>query len=238
MQPTAFPVNPYALIAIDGTFASGKGTLAKRLATYYGFAHLDTGKLYRALAWHLLNKNYNGDIQDADFSHTACALARELTIADTRLPLLQNPEIAIVASKIAVNPEIRQALYALQRDFACNPNQFASKSTDNTFYKGAILDGRDIGTVICPEAKIKFYVDAKPKIRAQRRFDELRATHANLHYEDVYAQLCARDKRDSQRMHAPLKIAQNAHLLDTSNLCIDAVLNSAIRVIDAIIALG
>ncbi len=207
------------IIAIDGTFASGKGTLAKKLAAHYGFAHLDTGKLYRALAAKALAKNISLDKADA-----IAALAKNLVAKDLHDKQLKSGKVGANASKIAIYPQVRQALFGFQRDFAKNSG------------KGAVLDGRDIGTVICPDATVKLYIDAQPKERAQRRHKELLSYGEEVSLAQISAQLAKRDSRDMNREQAPLRAAENAHLLDTTNLSIDAAFETAKKLIDAVLS--
>ncbi len=207
-------------IAIDGTFASGKGTLAKRLAAHYGLAYLDTGKLYRAVAKRVIEAS-----GDPDDTHDATKAA--ITLGDSNIdkalsdPDLKSGPIGAAASKVAVHPPVRAALLELQRDFAA---------------KGAVLDGRDIGTVICPDADVKLYVDAKPEIRAARRQAELVSYGEDIGVKAVLTQLMERDARDMGRKEAPLKPADDAHFLDTSNLSVDDAFKAACRLIDAVMA--
>jgi len=181
------------VIAIDGTFASGKGTLGKRLADHYSLAYLDTGKLYRAVGYAVMQA---GD--DPDNAAHAAKAAKALTGSELDDPILKSGEVAVNASKVAVHPEVRKALFQFQRDFAA---------------KGAVLDGRDIGTVICPDADVKFYIDAKTEIRAERRLAELTGYGEDITFETVIAQLIERDNRDKNRKEAPLKAADDAHLI-------------------------
>lgn len=208
------------VIAIDGTFASGKGTLAKQLAEHYALAYMDTGKLYRATAKALLDVKGNPDnAKDAEIA------ARSLSQGDLNAKLsdavLKSGLIGATASKVAVHPEVRAALLNLQRDFTA---------------KGAVMDGRDIGTVICPNADVKLYVDAKAEIRAQRRFEELLGYGEDITFEKVLAQLKERDDRDMNRENAPLKPADDAHFLDSSYLSIQEAFSAACKIIDAIMA--
>lgn len=205
------------VIAIDGTFASGKGTLGKRLAAHYGLAYLDTGKLYRAVGYAVMQA---GD--DPENAAHAAKAAKALTGAELDDPILKSGEVAVNASKVAVHTDVRQALFQFQRDFAA---------------KGAVLDGRDIGTVICPDADVKFYVDAKAEIRAQRRHKELISYGEDITFETVLSQLIERDHRDKTRKEAPLKAAEDAHLIETSVMGIDEVFDTAVRITDAILAL-
>lgn len=207
-------------IAIDGTFASGKGTLAKRLAAHYGLAYMDTGKLYRATAKATLDAGGDPDIaQDAvTAAETLKGGALKEKLSD---PVLKSGSIGAAASKVAVHPEVRAALLDFQRDFAAD---------------GAVLDGRDIGTVICPDADVKLYVDAKPEIRAERRHKELLGYGEDISFETVLAQLKERDARDIGRKDAPLKPADDAHYLDSSHLSIEDAFDGACRIIDAVMA--
>lgn len=208
------------VIAIDGTFASGKGTLAKRLAAHYNLAYLDTGKLYRATAKLVLDAKGNPD-READAEKAARALS-QMKI-DTLLsdPALKSGGIGAAASKVAVHPPVRKALFQLQRDFAA---------------KGAVLDGRDIGTVICPDADVKLYVDADPEIRAARRHAELVGYGENISFENVLAQLKERDARDMGRKDAPLKPANDAHFLDSTKLTAEEAFAMACKIVDAVMA--
>ena len=204
------------VIAIDGTFASGKGTLGKGLAAHYGLPYLDTGKLYRATAKRVLD--VGGDVANsADGTHAAKSISAD-ELSD---PILKSGPIGAAASKVSVHPDVRAALFDFQRDFAA---------------AGGVLDGRDIGTVICPDADVKIYVTATQIERAQRRHKELTGYGEKLSVDDVLAQLIERDTRDSTRAAAPLKPAEDAHLLDTTGLGIDEVLQAAIEICDAVLA--
>lgn len=207
-------------IAIDGTFASGKGTLAKRLAAHYGLAYMDTGKLYRATAKATLDAGGDPD-NAADAANAAKSLGKGNLGEKLSDPVLKSGPIGSAASKVAVHPDVRAALLDLQRDFAA---------------QGAVLDGRDIGTVICPDADVKLYVDAKPEIRAERRHNELVGYGEEISFETVLAQLEERDTRDMSRKDAPLKPAKDAHFLDSSHLSIDEAFKGACRIIDAVMA--
>ena len=204
-----------SVIAIDGTFASGKGTLGKRLSAHYALPYLDTGKLYRAVGYAMLQA---GD--DPSDAKAASRAAKNLDVAMLSDPVLKSADAAVAASKLAVHKEVRAALLTFQRDFAAG---------------GAILDGRDIGTVICPDADVKLYIDAKAEIRAQRRFEELQSYGEDISYEAVLAQLIERDTRDKTRIEAPLKPAHDAHLIETTALSIEEVVARAIKIIDAAI---
>ncbi len=201
------------IIAIDGPAASGKGTLARRLASHFGVPHLDTGKLYRATALHVLDSG--GDPGDAAVAEAA---ARKVVAGDLGNPRLLDDQVAQAASVVAALPAVRQALIAFQRDFAHHP----PGST------GAVLDGRDIGTVICPDAEAKFFVTASLEARARRRFTELRDAGGNAIYERVLQDMKDRDARDSERRTAPLVPADDAFVIDTTALDADAVFAAAL----------
>jgi len=192
------------IVAIDGPAAAGKGTIARAVAKEFGLRYLDTGLLYRAVAEKVLE------------GQDALTAARALTPAALDAPGLRRAAVAAKASEIAVLPELRAILVAFQRDFAHAPGQ------------GAVLDGRDIGTVICPEADVKLFVTATPEVRARRRFAELHESGARQTYAEVLAEVEARDRRDRTRATAPLRPAEDALLLDTSNLSIDAAVAKAV----------
>ena len=203
------------VIAIDGTFASGKGTLGKRLAAQYRLGYLDTGKLYRAVGHSVLQAGLNPS--DAK----ACAdIARELDVALLSNPILKSGDVAVAASKVAVHADVRAALLSFQRSFAQG---------------GAVLDGRDIGTVICPDADVKIYIDAAPEERARRRHLELTGYGEDISFETVQAQLAERDNRDKTRKEAPLIPADDAHLIDTTKLDIEAVFDLAEQIVDGVL---
>ena len=189
-------------VAIDGPAAAGKGTISRAVAAHFGLAHLDTGLLYRAVGRRLLA------------GEDAVAAAEALGADDLEGDLRQ-PQIADAASRVAAIPEVRAALVAFQRRFARRDG-------------GAVLDGRDIGTMICPDAEVKLYVTAAPEVRARRRQAE-----EGRDYEDVLADVLARDRRDSERATAPLRPAEDAVLLDTSELAIDAAVSRAIAAIES-----
>ena len=203
-------------IAIDGTFASGKGTLARRLAAHYRLAHLDTGKLYRATARDCLAAGVA--LEDGEGAAAVAAAVEPGSLAD---PALLSGEIGQAASKVSVHPSVRAALLAYQREVAA---------------AGAVLDGRDIGTVICPDAPVKLFVDADAEVRARRRFEELRSYGHDVTQEGVLADLRERDHRDMSRATAPLKPAADAHLLDTTHLSIDAAVSAAVSIVDAVLS--
>lgn len=195
-------------IAIDGPAAAGKGTISKAVAAHFGFAHLDTGLLYRATGRRTLDGT------------SPLEAAQNLRAEDLQADDLRTPDVAQAASRVAALPEVRAALVDFQRAFARRAG-------------GAVLDGRDIGTVICPEAEAKLYVTANDDIRATRRFKELSGSGHDVTYESVLADLRERDARDSARAAAPLKPAEDAVILDTSQMDIDAAVAQAIAHIDA-----
>lgn len=207
------------IIAIDGPAASGKGTLARRLAARLGYAHLDTGGLYRAVALALLLAG--DDPEDAVAAETAAG-ALDLALLDD--PELRAEGVGRAASVVSAHPGVRAALLDLQRDFAARPPAAAP---------GAVLDGRDIGTVVCPDADIKFFITADLDERARRRHAELQERGVDVSRQAIRDDLADRDRRDSARAAAPLKAAPDAVLLDTTKLDIDAVLACAIARIEA-----
>ncbi|MCW2395102.1 MULTISPECIES: (d)CMP kinase [unclassified Sphingobium] len=202
------------IIAVDGPAASGKGTIARALARHYGLPHLDTGLLYRAVGVTVARQG--GDADNPADAAAACAFPDSL-LAD---PALRSEEAGPLASRVSRHPQVRAALLERQRAFAAQPG-------------GAVLDGRDIGTVIAPDADAKLFVTASLAVRAQRRHAELSAHGHPVALEALSADLAERDARDMQRADAPLKQAQDADLLDTSNLSIDAAVQHAIALVDA-----
>ena len=209
------------VIALDGPAASGKGTLAQLIAAHYGLAYLDTGSLYRGVAYLLLREGE--DPKDAAAAERA---ARSFSLERLAGADIRTREIGAAASVVAAQPGVRQALLDFQRDFAHRPPGGA---------KGAVLDGRDIGTVVCPDAAVKFFVVASPQIRAQRRFLELKDDKSGLREADVLADLEERDARDAARSDAPMVRATDAELLDTTHLTIEAAFAAARRVIDGVL---
>jgi cytidylate kinase len=201
------------IIAVDGPAASGKGTIAKALARHYGLPHLDTGLLYRAVGLNLLR--WGGDPE----SEFAAARACDFEQTDFDDPELKSETVGGIASRISAYPLVRAALVQRQRDFALQPG-------------GAVLDGRDIGTVIAPGATAKLFVTATPEVRARRRFEELVRMGLHVHYEDVLLDIQARDARDSGRAAAPLVRAEDADLIDTSGIAIDEAVARAIRAVE------
>lgn len=196
-------------VAIDGPAAAGKGTVSKAVAAHFGFAHLDTGLLYRAVGRKVLD--------GAD----ALEAARALTAEDLDADGLRTQDVAEAASRVAVDPEVRAALVDFQRAFAARAG-------------GAVLDGRDIGTVICPDAPAKLFVTASPEVRAERRYLELVDKGQDVSRDEVLADVIARDERDSARATAPLKPADDAVVIDTSALSIEEAVAAAVAAIDAV----
>ncbi|WP_029042156.1 (d)CMP kinase [Cucumibacter marinus] len=202
------------IVAVDGPAASGKGTIASRLARHLGLPHLDTGLLYRAVgrAWLLY--------EDApDSTRRAVELARHLDVDSIEPHALSAAGIGQAASQVAAMPAVRQALLHLQREFAHQPG-------------GAVLDGRDIGTVICPEADVKLFVTADVETRARRRLAQLGGTGEITELDDMIADLRRRDERDAGRADAPMKPADDAHLLDTTDLDIEAAFRAALAIVE------
>lgn len=206
---------PSIIIAIDGTLASGKGTLAKGLAADYGLPHLDTGLLYRAVGKACMDTG-----TDPDDAFHASELASGLNLDELNPDELRTAEVGQYASRVAVHPPVRKALFELQRGFAFQPG-------------GAVLDGRDIGSVVLPDAPVKFFVDADIEVRAERRTNELQAAGQSVMFRDVLADMQARDERDRGRSIAPLRAVEDAKLIDTSSLDADQVFASALAHIDA-----
>jgi CMP/dCMP kinase len=201
------------IIAVDGPAASGKGTIARALARHYSLPHLDTGLLYRAVAATVLRAGLD-PASEAD-AVASCAF-EDASLDDA---WLRTDEVGKAASVVSAHPPVRAALLERQRKFAQQPG-------------GAVLDGRDIGTVIAPDAEVKLFVKATPTIRAQRRHLELRKHGLDTSLDKVLADIRARDERDSHRSEAPLRQAEDAELLDTSFLSIDAAIQRAIALVD------
>jgi len=201
------------VIAIDGPAAAGKGTLAKNLAERLGLPHLDTGLLYRSIG-----KRMQLDGLDLDDPEAATRTAETLKPEDLDRPDLRGREAGELASRVAVHPGVRAALVAFQRAFAGRP-------------EGALLDGRDIGTVICPDADVKLYVTASAEVRARRRTDELLAKGRSVDYATILSEVKVRDERDSGRAEAPLRPADDAVVIDTSALTPAAVLAAALEIV-------
>ena len=200
------------IIAVDGPAASGKGTIARALAAFFGLPHMDTGLLYRAAALNLLEM---GGDPDSEFAAARATDLSQINFAD---PELKSETVGGIASRISAYPHVREALFERQTRFATQEG-------------GAVLDGRDIGTVIAPQAEVKLFVTARPEVRAQRRFAELKARGLDVHYADVLADIHARDERDTGRDAAPLVMAAGALLLDTSDMDVDAAIAAAIAAV-------
>jgi len=202
------------IIAIDGPAASGKGTLAKRLAAHYGLPHLDTGLLYRAVARHLLDAGE--PLSDEAAAHRAALNLSAHPLDDSRL---RGAEMGEAASQVSGYPSVREALLAFQRDFAAQ-------------VPGAVLDGRDIGTVVCPLAEVKLFITAAPEERARRRHLELLERGVAAEFTTILADIRRRDERDATRTTAPLKPAEDALILDTTRLDADAAFRAAIDLVE------
>jgi cytidylate kinase len=203
------------IIAVDGPAASGKGTLARRLAGHFGLHHLDTGLIYRAVGLAVRASGH-----DLDDVAAAVRAARALDLTQFSAEALRSTAAGEAASRVAAIPEVRAALLEYQRNFAGRQ-------------PGAVLDGRDIGTVVCPDANVKLFVTATPETRARRRWQELLALGDRLTYEAVLADIRSRDARDSERAVAPLKPAAGARLLDTTLLDIEAAFQAALDLVES-----
>ncbi|MBR2692125.1 MAG: (d)CMP kinase [Aquamicrobium sp.] len=205
-------------IAIDGPAGAGKGTLARRLADYYHLPHLDTGLTYRAVAHMLLAKGW----PLGDEPH-AVEAARLIDLGNLDRSVLSAHAVGEAASKVAVIPEVRRILVEKQRAFAAQPG-------------GAVLDGRDIGTVVCPDAMVKLYVTASAEVRARRRLAEIEANDGTGDFATILADITRRDERDMGRADSPLRPAGDAHLLDTSQMSIEAAFLAAKTIVDDVLA--
>ena len=203
------------VVAIDGPAAAGKGTIARAISSHFGFAHLDTGLLYRCVTRDLLSGNE--ELDETAAARLAARLDPESVLDHASL---RSPEVSRQSSRIAAMPGVRQALLDVQRRFAEREG-------------GAVLDGRDIGTVIVPDADVKLFVTASDSVRARRRFDELSKADVNMTLEEVQADLKSRDRRDRTRGLAALRMSDDALLLDTSELSIDQAVNKAIEAVSA-----
>ena len=201
-------------IAIDGPAASGKGTLARRLADYYHLPHLDTGLTYRAVAHHMLRVGWSF----ADAQH-AIEAARLVSLENLDREVLSAHEIADGASQVAVIPDVRRILVDKQRGFAAHP-------------LGAVLDGRDTGTVVCPDADVKIYLTANARVRAERRLRDIQGRGGHADYLEILSDIERRDERDMNRTESPMKQAPDAHLLDTSEMSIEAAYSAARQIVD------
>lgn len=201
------------IIAVDGPTASGKGTIARALAAHFGLPHLDTGLLYRAVGWQVAANG--GDPDDPADALSACDFPGEL---------LDNPDLRSettggLASRVSIHPQVRQALFERQRAFASQPG-------------GAVLDGRDIGTVIAPDAEVKLFITASVQQRAMRRWLEMQGRELDLELREIEADIAARDRRDINRKDAPLKAAPDAIIIDTSALDKDAAISAALDAVN------
>lgn len=202
------------IIAIDGPAASGKGTLAKKLAAHFGLRHLDTGLLYRAVAKTVMEAG-----PPYDDVAKAVAAAKALDPSRFDEAVLKSPAVGEVASIVSAIADVRAVLVKLQREFAATP-------------PGAVIDGRDIGTVICPDAPVKIFVTASPQVRASRRFKEYAAQGQAIDEKAVLADILTRDERDTTRKVAPLKPAADAHILDTTDMDINAAFRAAVALVE------
>ncbi len=205
------------IIAIDGPAAAGKGTLSRMIAETYGFHHLDTGLTYRATAKAMLDSG-----MPLDDEKVAEKVAREVELAGLDRDVLSSHAIGEAASRIAVIPAVRSALVEAQRAFSLRE-------------PGTVLDGRDIGTVVCPDAPVKLYVTASPEVRARRRYDEIVGKGGVADYHRIFDEVKMRDGRDMGRADSPLRPADDAHLLDTSEMSIEAAFQAAKAIIDAVL---
>ncbi|HYD18524.1 MAG TPA: (d)CMP kinase [Patescibacteria group bacterium] len=211
------------VIAVDGPAASGKGTLAKALAAHFGFAYLDTGALYRAVALATID-NGGEPAKIEDVRKVLDDVTHHISATTLTSPRLRTPEIASAAAIVAAYPEVRLAVRDYQVNFSENPPNGAP---------GAVLDGRDIGTVVCPDAEVKLYVTASADERARRRFLELQQKEPSTVYETVLKDITDRDHQDMNRAHSPLKAAVDANVLDTTTLDRAAALAEAIKIVSA-----
>jgi CMP/dCMP kinase len=203
------------IIAVDGPSAAGKGTIARALAQHFGFHFLDTGKLYRMVGFEMLRTQT--DLADAARAGEIAAHLDPLAFEDADL---RREPVAAAASKVSAFPDVRANLLAMQRTFARKP-------------PGAVLDGRDIGTIVCPDARVKLFITASPEIRAERRYLELKALDDRVSFDQVLSDVKARDERDSTRAIAPLVPAPDAVVLDTSDKTADQAIASAIKIVEA-----
>ena len=224
MTEPSSPATPAAcIIAVDGPAASGKGTLARRLAAHFDFAYLDTGALYRAVALSVILAG--GNLENESDAVAAAESLDMARLEDSDFAArLRTAETGLAASIVAAMPRVRAAILAAQRQFATQPPDGK---------KGAILDGRDIGTIVCPDAAAKLFITARAEIRAERRFAELRVNDGSLNLETVLADIHARDARDEGRATAPMKQADDAPLLDTSDLSIEEAFAAALALVEA-----
>lgn len=214
------------VVAIDGTAASGKGTLARRLAAELGFAYMDSGSLYRLVGLRALTDGLDPANQ-GDAIKAAQKMCASYSPDQSWNKAIRTDEVGQAASQVAAVPEVRQILLALQRDFAKNPPALQG----NIEARGSVIDGRDIGTIVCPNADIKLFITAKPEIRAKRRHKELHSARNPVTYEAVLADMRKRDARDAGRTTAPMKPADDARMIDTSDMTIEEVFAKALDLI-------
>ncbi|MBO5997572.1 MAG: (d)CMP kinase [Alphaproteobacteria bacterium] len=214
------------IIAIDGTSAAGKGTLAKRLQEFFDYAYLDTGALYRAVGKRVLDAGLD-PTDEVAATKAAKELSPENMLQLQKDPSIRNEVCGAAASKVSAIPSVRKALFDFQRNFALHPVK-----EDGTPAKGAVLDGRDIGTVVCPDAEVKLFLSASAEVRAKRRQKELQEKGICAIFDEILNDVKKRDERDSSRATAPLKPADDALILDTSDLTIDDVFARAIDFIN------
>jgi cytidylate kinase len=205
------------IIAVDGPTASGKGTLAERLAKHFSLPYLNTGGLYRTIALYLVKNNLSNSIEESKVIN----VLNKVNFDNLNSPELYYEEIGAIASKISPIIEVRKFLLDYQKNFAYQDN-------------GAVLDGRDIGTVICPDAKYKFYITATAEERANRRFKEMILKGKDVKYEDIYSKIVERDRNDISRANSPLKKAVDAVEVDTTNMTRDEVFNYVKSLIDIV----
>ncbi len=205
------------IIAVDGPAASGKGTVARRVSVHYGLPYLDTGTLYRGVALQVIKNN--GDLEDAEY---AASKAEKLDTNVLENSRIRDRDVGAAASKVAKHQLVRDVLLQFQRDFAANE-------------RGAVLDGRDIGTVVCPEADVKLFVTASVEERARRRYAELKIKGEEVTEEQILEDIRERDRRDMSRSAAPLKQSEDSYLLDTTNLDIEGTFEAAVRLIEDVI---
>lgn len=203
------------IIAIDGPSASGKGTLAKKIAAHFDLSYLNTGALYRVVAWRVLEKK----IDPSNFESEIENLVKNISEKDLEPEELFSEKVGAIASIIAKNPKLRAALFDFQKDFVAE-----GKKTNG----GVVLDGRDTTTVICPDADYKFFITADVEIRAKRRFNQLQTS-----FDEILAQLKRRDENDFNRSDAPLKIAEDAHVVDNGNLSIEEGFQEILQIINS-----
>jgi CMP/dCMP kinase len=208
------------VIAIDGPAGAGKGTLARRLADHFHLNLLDTGLTYRAVAHRMLTHGL--PLDNVSAAETA---ARQVSLAELDREVLSTHAVGEAASQVAIIPGVRRALVEKQREFARTP-------------PGAVLDGRDIGTVVCPDADVKLYVTASPAVRAKRRLAEIEARGGQAEFGQILADIERRDERDMGREDSPLRPAEDAHLLDTSEMDIESAFRAAVALIDEALAAG